>query len=87
MHFDFDKVTREIQNRFQKNESLKTFQELISNTIKDPHKYCRNSAQYMKDVFEHYGYYDVTDITGEPVRRWRIRSPAPGLSPRRLVSW
>lgn len=72
MHFDFDKVTGEIQNRFQQNESLKTFQQLIADTAKDPHKYCRNSAQYLKDVFEHYGHYNVTDINGETVRRWRL---------------
>lgn len=72
MQFDFDAVTGEIQKRFKANESLKSFQELVRDTAKDPHKYCRNSAEYLRDVFEHFGSYMVTDITGEPVRRWKL---------------
>jgi len=72
MQFDFDAVTAEIQKTFQKNESLKSFQSLVEDTAKDPHKYCRNSAEYLRNVFEYYGFYEVTDVSGEPIRRWRL---------------
>jgi len=72
MQFDFDAVTAEIQNRFKQNETLKSFQDLVRDTAKDPHKYCRNSAEYLRNVFEFYGFYEVTDISGEPIKRWKI---------------
>lgn len=72
MQFDFDAVAAGIQRSFQENESLKSFQSLIADTIKDPQKYCRNSAEYLLNVFEYYGHYEVADITGDPIRRWRI---------------
>lgn len=70
--FDLNKLTNSIKSRFDVNETIKSFQGFLQDVENDPHKYCRNSAQYLKDVFNYYGHYEVTHITGEKIRRWSI---------------
>lgn len=66
------KLSDSFRDRFVANESIKSFQQLLEDVRNDPLKFGRNSAQYLKDVFDHYGHYEVRDITGEPIKRWRI---------------
>jgi predicted Ser/Thr protein kinase len=70
--FDLKEISESIKSQFKKNETINSFPEFISIVEADPYKYCRNSAQYLKDVFDHYGYYKVQNITGEKIKRWKI---------------
>jgi len=67
-----ENVSVAIKNRFETNQTIKSFQEFIASVKAEPEKYCRSSAQYLKDVFDHFGHYEVRAITGEMVRRWSI---------------
>lgn len=71
-NFDLSVLAESFKNRFDTNETIKSFQDFLRDVENDPHKYCRNSAQYLKDVFEFYGSYEITHISGESVRRWRM---------------
>lgn len=69
---NLQKLSESFKGRFIANESIKSFQQLLEDARHAPVKFSRNSAQYMKQVFEYYGHYEVKDITGEMIRRWRI---------------
>ncbi len=70
--FDLELLAKSVKARFDVNETIKTFHDFIRDVEADPHKYCRNSAQYLKDVFDYYGYREVTHISGEKIKRWKI---------------
>lgn len=70
--FGLDLIAKSVEAQFTSNETIKSFQDYLEALRKDPHKYCRNSAQYVRDVFEHYGSYMVKDTNGEEIRRWKI---------------
>jgi serine protein kinase len=70
--FDLSSLAESIKKRFDENETIKAFTVYLEDVQSDPHKYCRNSAQYLKDVFDHYGSYMVTHISGEKIRRFKI---------------
>jgi len=72
MAFDLDRLNKDIQSRFVASETIKTFTKFIEDAAASPEKYCRNSADYLKDVFDYYGHYTITDIDGEPIRRWKL---------------
>jgi serine protein kinase len=71
-NFDLKRLADSIKSRFDDNETIKSFQGFLKHVEEDPSKYCRNSAQYLKDVFEHYGSYEVVHTSGEKVLRWEI---------------
>lgn len=71
-NLDLQALSESIKTRFEENDTIQSFQSFLEAVSKDPHKYCRNSAQYVKDVFDHYGHETVTDIAGEEVRRWKL---------------
>lgn len=70
--FNLDSIAKSVEEQFSKNETIKTFQSYLEDVKSDPRKYCRNSAQYVRDVFEHYGSYTVKDLNGEEILRWRL---------------
>lgn len=65
-------ISESVQQRFNENESVKSFSNFLEGVIKNPGKYCRNSAQYLKDVFDHFGYTEINDITGKSLKRWNL---------------
>jgi predicted Ser/Thr protein kinase len=70
--FDVKTLASSIQKRFDEDETIKSFVGFLEDVQENPHKYCRNSAQYLKDVFDHYGSYPIKDITGEEILRWKL---------------
>lgn len=72
MDMDLLETAKKIGSRFQVNESIKSFQEFIKDVNTEPEKYCRNSAKYIKDVFDYFEKYDVKDINGEIISRWKL---------------
>lgn len=65
-------LSQSFKDRFNKNETIKSFTGFLADVERDPHKYCRTSAEYLKDIFEYYGSTQKIDITGEKVNRWKI---------------
>lgn len=70
--FDLSTLAESIKSRFDENETIKAFTTYLEDVQEEPQKYCRNSAQYLKNVFDHYGSYKVTHISGEKIRRFKI---------------
>jgi predicted Ser/Thr protein kinase len=65
-------ITDSVQKRFVDNECIKSFDEFLKGVQENPKKFCRSSAEYLKDVFDCWGSYMVRDINGEEIPRWRI---------------
>ena len=69
---DLDKLSSSFKESFDKSETIKGFEQFINDVETWPTRYCRNSAKYIKDVFDHYGFTYVSHITGESIKRWNI---------------
>lgn len=69
---NLDELALQIQETFTQNQTIKSFQQFIEDVKKDPRKYTRGSAEYLKDVFDHFGSYQVRDITGHDISRWGL---------------
>jgi serine protein kinase len=72
MDKNIEDLSGSIKQRFVDNESIKSFPQFLQDVKSSPSKYLRNSAQYLQDVFHHYGSYPVRDITGEEIPRWGL---------------
>ena len=72
MPINLNDIAETIKDRFKTSDTIRSFNEFIEDVEKNPIQFSRNSAQYLKDVFEHYGSYKVRSITGEKIRRWKI---------------
>lgn len=67
-----ENITKSVQNKFIKNESVKSMGVFLEDLKKEPYKYCRNSAEYVRDVFNYFGSYPVSSISGESILRWQV---------------
>lgn len=67
-----DKLSSSFKKRFDADETIKSFSEFLTAVEQEPHKYCRTSAEYIKDVFDFNGSYNKTGKNGDKVRRWKI---------------
>lgn len=70
--WNLEDISVAVKDRFEANQTIKSFSDFIQAVSEDPEKFCRSSAQYVKDVFEFYGHYEVRDINGEQIRRWKL---------------
>lgn len=64
-------VGTEVSSDFVKNRSILSFDEYLSLFLQDPRRQSRNAAQYLKDVFDHFGTTEVKHPTGK-IRRFKI---------------
>ena len=48
-------VGTEVRSSFEKNRTILTFDEYLEMFIGEPRLHARNAAQYIKDVFDHFG--------------------------------
>lgn len=69
---NLEETAKKIQSQFRLNESIKKFDDFIKDVEKEPEKYCRNAAKYLKDTFDYYGNYEISDISGDPILRWKL---------------
>ena len=69
---DLNKLSSSFKESFEKSETIKDFGQFIQDVENYPGRYCRNSAQYIKDAFDYYGFTYITHITGEKIKRWNI---------------
>jgi len=68
----FSEISASVSRKFKNNETIITYQEFLEKISSPSNKLLRNSAEYIKDVFDHYGFSTVRDINGEKVRRWKL---------------
>ncbi|MEC8051795.1 MAG: serine protein kinase PrkA [Myxococcota bacterium] len=66
-----DDITGAVRDHFQSDRSILSFQEYYEVVLKEPKAQLRSSAQYIKDMFDYFGHYDVVRPTGT-VRRFRL---------------
>ena len=64
-------INKEIQETFEKEQQILSFQQYMNEVQKAPHLHIRSAAQYIKDCFDFYGSYEVETESG-PSRRWKL---------------
>jgi len=60
-----------IKGAFVSNRSILSFEEYLAAFMEAPRRHARSSAQYLKDVMDHFGI-DERDTPVGRVRRWRL---------------
>ncbi len=61
----------EFKESFARNKRVMSFEEFFALLSASPAYYARSAAQYLKDVFDHYGTEDVRTPRG-PLRRFKL---------------
>jgi serine protein kinase len=61
----------EIRDSFTRNRRVMSFAEYLALFMQNPQRQARNAAQYLKDVFDHFGQVKVQHPRGE-VARFRL---------------
>src|SRR5581483_2411248 len=64
------RIGQEVRDTFMRNRRVMSFGEFFSLFESHPEQYSRNAAQYLKDVFDHFGTVEVKSL----------RAPHPGGS-------
>jgi serine protein kinase len=60
-----------VKGAFVENRSILSFEEYLATFLEAPRRQARSSAQYLKDVLDHFGAEDRETPVGT-VRRWRL---------------
>jgi predicted Ser/Thr protein kinase len=64
--------------RFKQGHMIKSFEEFLDDLFANPERHARNAAQYLYDMFLHFGEREVHGIGGA-IERWNVfDSPATG---------
>lgn len=73
-----EQISSGIKEDFKAERQILSFKEYIEQVEKFPHLHIRSAAQYLKDCFDYYGFYEVQTEAG-PARRWKLFDrPFPG---------
>jgi predicted Ser/Thr protein kinase len=65
------RIGQEVREAYTRNKRVMSFDEFYALFLARPEQYCRNAAQYLKDVFDHFGTVEVKTARG-PITRWRL---------------
>ncbi|MCD6497999.1 MAG: serine protein kinase PrkA [Deltaproteobacteria bacterium] len=68
---DLDSLGEELRTDYGEKRRLLSFAEYFELVQRDPVRHARSAAQYTKDVFDHYGTYEVQGPAG-PLRRFTL---------------
>lgn len=68
----------EVQRSFSKNRRVMAFGEFLSLVQRHPARHARGAAQYIKDVFDHYGTAEVSTPRGAQTRYLLFDCPFAG---------
>ncbi len=60
-----------VKTAYAEQRSLLSFEEYLEAFLASPRAFARNAAQYLRDVFDHYGSQEVSTPVGK-VRRFRL---------------
>lgn len=61
----------EVSTDFARHRSILSFEEYLALFAQDPKRQLRNAAQYLRDVMDHFGTYEVAHPQGK-VRRFKL---------------
>ena len=64
-------VGTEVSRDFTRNRTILSFEEYLKLFLSDPRAQARNSAQYLRDVMDHFGTEEVPHPTGK-IRRFKL---------------
>lgn len=64
-------LSAEVEKSFSDNLTILTYAEWLELVLADPAKNLRSAAQYIRDVFDHYGR-ETRDLPQGPVQRFRL---------------
>ncbi len=62
---------KDVRDSFARDRTILAFDQYLDLFAQDPLRHSRNAAQYLKDVFDHWGAYDVETPVGK-FRRFRL---------------
>ena len=60
-----------VKTAFEKQRTILSYDEYLELLLAEPRTYARNAAQYLKDVFDHFGS-EVRDSPAGPVRHFKL---------------
>lgn len=64
-------VGGDVKSAFVDNRMILSFEEYLDGFMKEPRRFARNGAQYLKDVIDHFGSEEVKTPAG-PERRFKL---------------
>jgi predicted Ser/Thr protein kinase len=64
-------IGQEVRESYTRNKRVMSFDEFYRLFLGRPEQYARNAAQYLKDVFDHFGTEEVKTARG-PLTRFRL---------------
>jgi predicted Ser/Thr protein kinase len=67
-HESLSRIGQEVREHFARNKRVMSFDEFYSLFLAHPQQYTRNAAQYLKDVFDHFGTVEVKTPRGSLTR-------------------
>lgn len=64
-------IGQEVREAYTRNKRVMSFDEFFQLFLQRPEQYARNAAQYLKDVFDHFGTEEVRTPRGM-LTRWKL---------------
>lgn len=64
-------VVKDAREAFLEDRTILSFQEYFESVVEEPFRYLRSSAQYLQDMFDHFGVEELDLPTG-PVQRFKL---------------
>ena len=65
-------IGQEVRDTFARNKRVMAFDEFYALFLQKPEQYARTAPQYLKDVFDHFGFEEVKTASHGPQRRWKL---------------
>lgn len=66
-----EQIGEEVQTEFSANRRVLSFAEYMQLVEANPGRHCRNAAEYMRDMFDHFGTREVRHPPGQ-IRRFNL---------------
>src|SRR3954453_10008668 len=64
-------IGQEVRDNYTRNKRVMSFDEFFQLFLSRPEQYARNVAQYIKDVFDHFGTEEIKTPRGT-FTRWKL---------------
>jgi serine protein kinase len=70
-HEQLQRISQEVRDAYARNKRVMSFGEFYALFLSRPVQFARSAAQYLKDVFDHFGAAEVKTARG-PLTRWKL---------------
>lgn len=77
------RFSQEVKTRFSTERRILSFEEYLALVVRDPWRFTRDAARYLRDCIAHFGTMEVQRAWG-PERRWRVFDADEGRDARHL---